>query len=157
MTSPATSGWQQIAQTRSFWVKFWSRFLDNSSTDSEKVYCFGVLETVIQWLHSPFYNLFKTAKSEVLRCEVAGSQTWFAFFKPVLTGPSQVHPFIHEGAQKRAHNWPGVKNMPYLALEIYLGSLDPTPHIVSSPIIPTSWLTLERGTFRPPGLGVRRT
>ena len=34
MTSPSTSGRQQIARTRSFWVVFVSQFLDNGSTDS---------------------------------------------------------------------------------------------------------------------------
>ena len=41
MTPPATSGWHRIAQRYSFWAKFWSRFLDSLSTDSENVRSFG--------------------------------------------------------------------------------------------------------------------
>ena len=35
------SGRQQIVQTCKFWVMFGSRFLDNCSTDYEKIYSFG--------------------------------------------------------------------------------------------------------------------
>ena len=41
MTSSFTSSRQQIAETRSFWVTFGSRFLVNFSTDFEKVQSFG--------------------------------------------------------------------------------------------------------------------
>ena len=41
MPSLSTSGRQQIARTCKLWVIFGSRFLDNGSTDSEKVYSFG--------------------------------------------------------------------------------------------------------------------
>ena len=50
MTSVSTSVRWQIAQTCKFWVIFGSRFLDNASTDSEKVYT--VLETVKGFISS---------------------------------------------------------------------------------------------------------
>ena len=48
MTSFSTSGRQHIVQTCKFRIMFGSRFLDNGSTDSKKM--FTVLETAIQYL-----------------------------------------------------------------------------------------------------------
>ena len=50
MTSQSTSGRQQIVQTCKCGVMFGSRFLDKSSTDSEKVHSFGTSDSRASFL-----------------------------------------------------------------------------------------------------------
>ena len=58
MTPTAACGRQQIAQTCSFGVKLRSRFLDNGSTDSEKVYSIGNCDSRASFLLGELLDVF---------------------------------------------------------------------------------------------------
>ena len=81
MTSPPTSGWQQITQTCSFSVMFRWQFLDNVSTSFEKVCGFGkgdssesffVLLAIRHFLEkTPVWQFSLYAMTNVRRCRLS--------------------------------------------------------------------------------------